>query len=237
MSNNEGSEHVWRESLLAQMRDESVLGANELSLFEWYLRENAKITDKMLAEEREVIQQQIEAGIDVVNDGGMLAFEYYIKRVRYADIIYMASLLESYLSQACEKLIAASGAHNIIFQPDELAGDKWTKRKRFLERYGRFEFPTEAWSSLQTLIRVRNILVHENGSSDTISQDDRNRIERSPGISASHGELVIEVDYIDHCFSAFRSLVGFVDEQFDRAIDRSLRRATGVGDSGEVSGS
>lgn len=236
MSNNDGFEHVWRNSLLAEMRRESVLGPDELSLFEWYLRENAKVTDKMLAEEREFIQQQIDAETDDVNDSGMLAVEYYIKRVRYADIIYMASLLESYLSKACEKLIAASGAHNIIFQPDELAGDKWTKRKKFLERYGRFDIPTEHWSSLQTLIRVRNILVHENGSSDAISQDDRNRIKWSPGISASHDELVIEVEYIGHCFSAFRSLVGFVDENLDHVIDRSLLRATAVVDSGDVSG-
>lgn len=225
MKNNDEFRHEWRRSLLTQMMGEGVLDADELSLFEWYARENSEVIDSMLAAEQEFNRQQNDAGADLgdVNDSGMVAVEYYIKRARYADIIYMASLLESYLARACENLTVALGDNNVVFRPEELTGDKWTKRQKFLERYGGFVFPNDAWSALQTLIRVRNILVHENGCSDEISNSDRIEIGTRTGISITRHELVIENEYVKECFEAFRELFKFLDNQVNQAVDRSIR--------------
>ena len=151
-----------KRSLLADLKGEQGLDIYELSLFEWYARENAKVIEQMLSVERAYIQGQMNAGSENVNDSGMVAVEYYIKRARYADLIYMASLLEIYLDRACEKLALVLGDQNVVFRPEELVGDKWTKRKKFLERYGKFSFPETVWSDLRALILVRNNLVHEN---------------------------------------------------------------------------
>lgn len=216
-------EHQLRRALLKQMKGEKIIGADELSLFEWYARENGRVIERMLAEEHAFVQKQIDAGnIDAGADNhGWLVVEYYIKRARYADVIYMASLLEMYLARACKKLMAILGDHSAIFRPDELAGDKWTKRKKFLEGYGRFAFPKDTWSELERLIRVRNILAHENGSSDSISESEKNKLQER-GITVDGHELVIENAFITHCVSAFRSLVEFVDRHVDQIAERAL---------------
>lgn len=209
--------------LLADLKGEQGLDIYELSLFEWYARENAKVIEQMLSVERAYIQEQVNAGSENVNDSGMVAVEYYIKRARYADLIYMASLLEIYLDRACEKLALVLGDQNVVFRPEELVGDKWTKRKKFLERYGKFSFPETVWADLRALILVRNNLVHENGNSAALSQDEKNQIQKRPGIKADRHELVIEGDYVHHCFLAFQSLVGFIGKQIDQIVDRALR--------------
>ena len=143
-----------RKILLGQMKGEDVLGFDELSLFEWYVGEQAKTIDLMLTEERAYIKEQVDAGLDLgdVNDSGMVAVEYYIKRARYADVIYLTSLLELYLARASKKLERVLGDHNVTFRPNELVGNKWVRHKKFLEGYGTFVFPVDAWGILLSLI-------------------------------------------------------------------------------------
>lgn len=216
---------AFRKSLLEQMKGQQILDAYELSLFEWYVRERAQTIDLMLTEERAYIKEQHDAGLDLgdVNDSGMIAVEYHIKRARYADVIYLTSLLELYLSRASMKLKDVLGDHNVTFRPDELAGNKWVKHKKFLEGYGKFSFPDDAWATLLTLIEVRNILVHENGDTAAIRSTNLNKIQESPGLQADRGELVIEDAYITHCLSAFRSVVEHVNNQINQSIERTLQ--------------
>ena len=70
----------------------------------------------MLTEERAYVKEQVDAGLDLgdVNDSGMVAVEYYIKRARYADVIYLTSLLELYLSRASKKLEMVLGSQNVV---------------------------------------------------------------------------------------------------------------------------
>ncbi|MES1202934.1 MAG: hypothetical protein ABUS57_15970 [Pseudomonadota bacterium] len=224
MSTIDGVPISLRRLLLSQMKGEAVLDREELALFDWYARESSKLIEKMLEEERAYIQEQVDSGVDRsdANDSGLFAVEYYTKRARYADIIYMASLLETYLARACDQLTVALGNNNIIFRPDELSGDKWSKRRKFLERYGAFTFPEDVWSMLETLVRVRNILVHENGSSASISNSDRKEIQCRRGIAIGTHELEIEDKYVEDCLSAFRDLDIYIRQQITRAIDRSL---------------
>ncbi len=216
---------AFRKSLPEQMKGQQILDYHELSLFEWYVRERAQTIDLMLTEERAYIKEQHDDGLDLgdVKDSGMFAVEYYIKRVRYADVIYLTSLLELYLSRASKKLEVVLGDHNVTFRPDELAGNKWVKHKKFLEGYGKFSFPAGAWATLLTLIEVRNILVHENGDTAAIRSTNLNRIQESPGLQADRGELVIEDEYIRDCLSAFRSVVEHVNNQINQSIERTLQ--------------
>jgi hypothetical protein len=214
-----------RKSLLEQMKGEDVLNFDELSLFEWYVSEQTKVIDLMITEERAYIKEQVDAGLDLgdVNDSGMVAVEYYIKRARYADVIYLTSLLELYLARASKKLERILGDHNVTFRPNELTGNKWVRHKKFLEGYGKFAFPNDPWTTLLSLIEVRNILVHENGDTTVTQSITMSKILQSPGLKAERGELEIEDAYISHCLSAFRCLVEHANGQINQSIERALQ--------------
>jgi hypothetical protein len=227
---------AFRKSLLERMKGADVLDLDELSLFEWYVGEHAKTIDLMLTEQRAYVKEQVDAGLDLgdVDDGGMVAVEYYIKRARYADVIYLTSLLELYLSRASKKLERVLGVHNVTFRPNDLVGSKWVKQQKFLEGYGKFTFPNDPWSTLLSLIDVRNILVHENGDTTAIQSGTLRKILQSPGLKAERGELEIEDAYISHCLSAFRSLVEHADDQIDQSIERALQPRTLKSQGGET---
>lgn len=214
-----------RKSLLKQMKGKDVLNFDELSLFEWYVSEQTKVIDLMISEERAYIKEQFDSDLDLgdVNDSGMVAVEYYIKRARYADVIYLTSLLELYLSRASKKLERVLGDHNVTFRPNELTGNKWVRHKKFLEGYGKFAFPNDPWTTLQSLIEVRNNLVHENGDTAATPSTIMSKILQSPGLNAECGEFEIEDAYISHCLSAFRSLVEHVNGQINQSIERALQ--------------
>ena len=197
--------------LLSSLIGDQGLDVFELSLFEWYFRENKILIDKMLSNERTYINEQIDAGVEDLNDSGLVAVGYYAKRIQYAHIIYIASILEIYLERSCSTLISNVGEGNVHFRPEELSGNKWEKHKKFLERYGQFKFPHRVWSDLNGLIVIRNILVHDNGSVADLKKNQRVRIEKFPGIKLGPYELTIEDAYVRHCFEAFRELVRFID--------------------------
>jgi len=56
----------------------------------------------MLLEEQRYIQEQADSGQQDLNDSGIVAAEYYAKRIRYSHVIYMASLLEAFLRGECD---------------------------------------------------------------------------------------------------------------------------------------
>src|ERR1700748_1826515 len=94
----------FRPWLLQELKRESGLDTDELGLFEVYEREHARTIEEMLRVEREFVEEQVNAGVEAPNDSGFVAVEYYIKRFRYSDVIYLASLLETFLERASAKL-------------------------------------------------------------------------------------------------------------------------------------
>src|ERR1043166_4517336 len=96
---HENSRGLLRKSFLQHLKRWPILDHDEFSLFEWYVRENGKVINQILAEEHAFVQQEIDRGnIDAsAENDGWLAIEYYIKRARYSDVIYLTSLLETYL--------------------------------------------------------------------------------------------------------------------------------------------
>lgn len=223
---------IWK-SMLNHAKDESLLGDDELALFKWYADETERFIAAMQEKALHFIQEQEDAGEESndVNDSGLMAVEYYSDRMRYSHVIYLTTLLEHYLARASEKL-NRNLDRSLVFQPDDLQGDKWNKHKKFIEKYGQCKFPSDAWKTLQTLISVRNILVHENGDVGSNKKNKKdvngiiNRIIRCPGLKVVDGEILVKFEYIEHCFSAFENLVEHVDLQVKQSFERGEQPRT-----------
>jgi len=214
-----------RALLLAQMGSDT-LDVFELELFDWYVRETEIVLSNMLSSERAYIDEQVASGVPDLNDSGIIAVEYYTKRIRYSHVIYLTSLLETCLERACSHLIIAVGKDNIPFGLNELVGNQWSKKRKFLERYGHFELPKELWSELQVLTAVRNYLVHENGSTSNLSDGDRNAIKKRIGLDIEGYEFKIEETYVRDAYQAVKSFVQVVERRVAEVIERAKRPKT-----------
>jgi hypothetical protein len=208
--------------MLADMGSDT-LDHFELGLFEWYVRETEAVLANMLMAEQTYIQEQIAGGVPDINDSGMVAVDYYTKRSRYSHIIYLTSLLEDCLARACTKLQQAVGDGAIPFALTELSGDQWTKKRKFLERYGHFDLPKVLWRENQTLILVRNVLVHENGRTANLKDDQRRQLEQQPGIGVDGYEFKIEESYVRHAYHAVTEFVKAVENGVGEVIERAKR--------------
>lgn len=208
-----------RALMLAQLGSDT-LDVFELELFEWYVRETEGVLDQMLAGEHAYIQEQIAAGTPALNDSGMAAVDYYGKRLRYSHIIYLTSLLETCLERACATLTNAIGKDAIPFTLAEIEGDQWTRRRKFLERYGCFEIPRDRGDEVRVLIAVRNYLVHENGSTTNLKDKHREAFKNQPGIDVDGYEFKIDATYVKYGYEAVRAYVKAVEEKLREVIRR-----------------
>jgi hypothetical protein len=213
-----------KKSLRALMLDEmgtDTLDEYEIELFRWYVKETEAVLKQMLSSEHAYIREEVEKGASEINDSGMVAVEYYEKRIRYSHVIYLVSLLESCLERACSKLIAAVGTGITPFGPTELKGDKWAKRRQFLERYADLVIAEELWSTPKMLVSIRNYLVHENGETASVSDQMRKEIKKHPGLDIDGSEFKIEDAYIQHSLEALRLLVNAIEKGIGEAIQKS----------------
>lgn len=206
--------------MLAQMGSDT-LDIYELELFDWYVKETEAVLSQMLATEHAYIQEQVAAGVPDINDSGMVAVGYYAMRIRYSHIIYLTSLLETCLERACSTLSVAVGKEAMPFGLAELTGDQWSKKRKFLERYGHFELPKDLWSEVLLLISIRNYLVHENGSTSNVPDDQRMALNKRPGLDIDSHEFNIEEAYVRHAYKAVKSFVRAVEERLGEVIRRA----------------
>lgn len=193
----------------------------ELEFFDWYLKETEIVVSGMLAAEHEYVRQQSARGIIDVNDSGIDAAEYFTKRIRYSHVIYLTSMLETCLDRACTVLLTVLGEETVLFKLGDLHGNQWSKKKKFLERYGRFELPRDDWSEIEVLTSVRNCLVHDNGNTSGLSPNDLKSVLQRPGIDIDGYEVRIEEAFIRHSRKAVRSLVYSVEELLKEVAQRA----------------
>lgn len=215
-----------KQEFLLQLKNSGGLADDELSLFEWYASETENFSRQMLEIEQAYIQEQIATEAEEINDSGLIPVQYFMKRSRYSHVIYLASLGETYLSDACKRLTAALG-ENITFKLEELSAKSWARERKYLERYGKFEIPDHIWKPFANIYLVRNALVHENGVINVLFEAEREKIKMkykdSVGVSVEGCEIEIESSYIPHAISTLRSFVEFVDGKLGDVIDRSIR--------------
>ncbi|MBC7286407.1 hypothetical protein, partial [Hoeflea sp.] len=80
---------------LEQSKGDDLLDYEELNLFAWYVRESASTFERMRGEVEAYIRQQrrtVPNDLEL-DDSGRVAMEYYLSRARYADVVYLTSLL------------------------------------------------------------------------------------------------------------------------------------------------
>ena len=210
-----------RVAWLKHLSGTSSLDVEELGLFEWYVKETEKVHEAMLTTAQAYIQEQIGSGVDCVNDSGLIAVDYHLKRVRYSHIIYLASLLETVLEGECGRLAAA--LQNIPFTITDLKGDQWSTKRKFLERYGHFEVPDEFWGDVKKLTTLRNCLVHDNGSTADLNSQDKAWLQKQPGLVVSGHDILIGAEYVSSAFGAVKALVQFIERRIGEVIERAVR--------------
>ena len=212
-----------REEVFRHLRGRTSFDVYELELFEWFVKETEQILATMLEAEQQFIGEQVASGREDINDSGIIAVEYYTKRIRYSHVIYMASLLEVFLERECSRLTQALGPASISFELRELKGDQWSTKRRYLERYGRFKIPDTIWNDASAVTTLRNALVHDNGIVEDIPQKDRRRLASCPGVSLSSIEVTIEVEFIRHGFEKMKELARFISYEVDAVVDRAIK--------------
>lgn len=177
----------------------------------------------MLLEEQRYIQEQADSGQQDLNDSGIVAAEYYAKRIRYSHVIYMASLLEAFLRGECDRLTTGVGEHNVPFKLTELKGAQWSTKRLFLERTGHFRVDSALWDDVFDLVLLRNVLVHENGAGSRLGAKVTRRLSKCPGIVLNVPEVLIESEYTRYAFVAINRLCREIEILVGQAIERAVR--------------
>jgi len=200
----------------------SMLDIDELELFSWYVNKTENILQEMRSDALAYIRQQDDAGREPLNESGMVAVDYYFKRVRYSHLIYLTSILETFLERWCQSLTQVLGPEHLPFTAKDLRGDQWSVRRKFLEGYGKFLISEDVWSGIQTLLCLRNNLVHDNGSTADLNYNDKKKLAKQPGIDLSGHFIVIEPAYIHSAVGSIKRLVQFVDPKLNSLLNRAV---------------
>ena len=207
---------------LNQTKATFALDTCELDLFHWYVEKTETLVNDMLSSEHAIIHAQIESGVEDINDSGIVAVEYYLKRIRYSHVLYMTSLLETFLERSCSALTAVVDERNRPFALTELKGDQWTVRRKFLEGYAGFSLPVELWSDILVLIALRNILVHDNGSTSALPDQQRSMLKKVTGIRLDGYEVAIDAEYINCALEAIKSVVQYIQKELGALLDSAI---------------
>src|SRR5450759_2006041 len=81
-------------ALMLEGMGTETLDLYEIELFVWYAKETEAVLEKMLSSEVAYIREQSTQGNPEINDSGIVAVDYYARRIRYSHVIYLVSLLE-----------------------------------------------------------------------------------------------------------------------------------------------
>lgn len=212
-----------RKGLLEQILRDSPPDRMEAELFDWYTVEVDRIIESMYSSEQQFMEQQVKAEVEDLNDSGMVAVNYFAKRIRYSHIVFLNSMFESYLEQACIRLKHAVGVENIPFDLGELSGDKWSVRRKFLERYGHFEIDKAKWGFATLVADIRNLLVHDNGNTLELKPAVKGRFEKVVGLRICDNEMEIESSFIKYASNGLQCLIGSIHDEISQVIARAIK--------------
>lgn len=218
-----------REMHLKALLGDQAVDSFELELFEWYAKETDDLLEKSLHEEIEYLNKQYGSGYDYerINDSGIMAVEYYAKRIRGSHAIYLTSLLETFLKRSCSRLECAIGTQNLPLSLSKIKGNQWERKRKFLEECGGFSVPDAIWSEVHALILIRNNLVHDNGETCALKEEFKILIASKIGVSIERSEIAIEKEYINHAFDVMKSLFRYIDEQI-KGVIKNLSSSSSV---------
>jgi hypothetical protein len=211
---------LFRQEFIEAVHHDSGFQTDEIKLFEWFAQETYNMISSMLTTENSIIKQQIDAGSDV-NDSGIAAIGYFAQRMRYSHVIFLTSLFESFLDRACATLTNVIGEQNIPFALEELTGEKWSKRRRFLEGYGNFGIDQDLWSVAKDLMDVRNLIIHEGGSTYGIKVERKNALCRRLGLRFDGAEITVAPEYIKATLPDLVLLISSIQNEIQNVASRA----------------
>lgn len=206
-------EDAWAREARAEILKTPVLDDEELGLFRWHVGMTESLIAKLTKSATKTTARQLALRDDCAGDG-WIPVDYFVKRIRYGQIIYLVSLVETFLTKAYERLEVVVGKQTSPIRLDKFSRQNLDKRREFLERYGNFSFPAEHWQEIEKMIRIRNILVHQNGA---VKQKDDKLLQEVPGAHVIDRELVLDASYISACSSTIGN--------FFRCIEAELYNA------------
>ncbi|WP_147319002.1 hypothetical protein [Cognatiluteimonas weifangensis] len=213
-----------RQHFLAGLKNSHSLETYELDLFRWFKTETEGTWALMDGEEQRYVQQQVALGSEDINDSGILATDYYRKRMRSSHVIFLASLLEGAMKRECDRLSHVLG-EQAIFKPSDLKGDPWSARRIFLERYAGFEIPADLWRPIKDLLAVRNALVHHSGDVLLLTQEQVSALGKIHGVYLSGSEVVIDETYVDRAIDSVRDIMELLHSETNALIDRTVSQS------------
>jgi hypothetical protein len=217
--------HSMRGHFLSGLKGHRSLETYELDLFRWFRNESEDMWAKLDADEKKYIKEQVAAGAEEINDSGILATDYYRKRLRSSHAIFLTSLLESAMRKECDRLILALG-QQILFKPSEPKAEPWSARRIFLERYGSFQIPEELWAPVKDLLAIRNALIHHGGEISLLASDQVAALGKIPGVDVTRSEVGLEAAYVDQASESVGRLMEFIHDKTNTVIDRAIKPRT-----------
>ena len=206
-------EHLWRRAAIESLLQKPVLDYYDLELFKWFVGISNASIEEMNSEAAAETRRQVEAGDDCVGDAFIPA-DYFLRSLRYAQVVQLVSLVEHFLRLACERLTLID-KNRIIFKVEDLAGNKIQKQRKFLERFGGFQIDDERWKIVDDLIRVRNVIVHDFGRPNNWAVINNIRLE--------NGELIIEDAFIANAISSLDRLFTDIESGIKEYGNRFLK--------------
>lgn len=212
---NPNYEHQWRKAAIAAVAREPIVDRQELELFSHYFNSTNSLIETWESEVRAGTQREIEEGEDFPGEGSLVV-DYFVRRLRYGQVVHLHSLVEHFLTAACERLSCVA-EHRVIFSLSELSGEKLLKRRKFLERYGNFKISDESWLVVKELVLVRNIIVHSFGR---LTDDKLATSNARQGLSVEYGELIVEASFIEACIPRLGELFKQIDSEIRTVADR-----------------
>ncbi|HEJ3685335.1 hypothetical protein [Pseudomonas aeruginosa] len=210
-----------RKHFLKGLKENKPMDTYALDLFQWFRQETEDTWQQMDAEEQAYIKEQVNSGAAEVNDSGILATEYYRKRMRASHVIFLASLLEGVMKQECDRVILAL-PNQVMFKPSELKGDAWSSRRTFLERHGNFSIPVGLWKPIESLLAVRNALAHHSGEVHLLTSQQISQLKNITGVAVDSNELEIDVKFLDNASRSVKDIAEYLHSQIDNMIDRAI---------------
>jgi hypothetical protein len=215
---------LFRNELLEQTKADDCLGLYELSLFEFYLNENETTIQRMLSAELAYVEEQVSHGVKVVNDSGIVAAKYFTRRIRYADVIYLYSLIETFLENACKKLDFILNGPDGCFNAGR-GGGKWQRCNKFLLDHGGFGVIGLFEGVLQSARTVRNCIAHDNGHTGDLTEAEKTALLTEAGLTLNDGDIVVDHKFVQNAFDAFKVMVVAVNSELSKLIDSKLRES------------
>lgn len=218
-------DHVKRTSRKDRMRalrpfriaePEHRLGLFEIGLFKYYLGESRKVLTQMRVSEEEVMRECNEQGLEY-DDAGIVVVEYFEKRVRYSHIIYLVTLLESCLKEACVRLRNAVGPQEVPFNWNDLKGNAWSQCTKYLEAYARIKIKQISKNRIRFLHEVRNSIVHDGGK---VAEDFLTKIPKGSSIKIRSGEIIVGDIYVMRMFIEIKAIAAVVERGIIEIKDR-----------------